>query len=60
MLSRRSTDSRSVSSSKQNLTKLKQLCGNGACPQATQLSSVIARGPAVAQKTTPAPTTKTN
>jgi Tfp pilus assembly protein PilF len=44
----------------QNLTKLKQLCGTGACPQATQLSSVIARGPAVAQKTTPAPTTKIN
>ncbi|URD62142.1 hypothetical protein M8312_06465 [Sphingomonas sp. KRR8] len=44
----------------QNLAKLKQLCGTGACPQATQLSMVIARGPAVAQKTTPAPTTKQN
>ncbi len=44
----------------QNLAKLKQLCGTGACPQATQLSAVIARGPAVAQKTTPAPTTKQN
>jgi len=44
----------------QNLAKLKQLCGTGACPQATILSAVIARGPAVAEKTTPAPKTKTN
>jgi tetratricopeptide (TPR) repeat protein len=44
----------------QNLAKLKQLCGAGGCSQATQLTSVIARGPAVAQKTTPAATTKTN
>jgi Tfp pilus assembly protein PilF len=43
----------------QNLAKLKQLCGANACPQATQLSAAISRGPAVAQKSTPA-TTKTN
>jgi Tfp pilus assembly protein PilF len=39
----------------QNLAKVKQLCGAGSCAQVTQLSAAIARGPAVAQKTTPEP-----
>jgi len=45
----------------QALAKVRQLCGSNACPQATQLSAAIARGPAVAA-TTPraAVTTKSN
>jgi Tfp pilus assembly protein PilF len=43
----------------QNLAKVKQLCGSDGCAQATQLASVIARGPAVAQKAA-IPGTKTN
>jgi len=38
----------------QNLAKVRQLCGANPCPQATSLAAAIARGPAIAQKTTPA------
>lgn len=40
----------------QNLAKVRQLCGARPCAPATTLAAAIARGPAVAQKTTvPAP-----
>lgn len=43
----------------QNLTKVRQLCGANACPQATSLAATIARGPAVAAKA-PAASPKQN
>lgn len=51
-----------VDRARRNLTRVQELCGRNACPQATQLSAVIQRGPPVeaAQATppaTPAPTT---
>ena len=39
-----------VARAQQNLAKVRKLCGNQACPQAVQLSQVIAKGPAVAAK----------
>lgn len=46
-----------VARAQQNLAKVRKLCGNNACPQGTTLAAAIARGPAVAAKTTPAPKT---
>lgn len=45
-----------VERAKQNLVKVRTLCGAGACAQATALGAIIARGPAVAQKSTPSAT----
>jgi Tfp pilus assembly protein PilF len=42
-----------VAKARENLAKLQKLCGAG-CPQATQLSAAINRGPTVAAVRTPA------
>lgn len=34
-----------VARAKENLTKIRQLCGTGNCPDGTQLAAVIERGP---------------
>lgn len=38
-----------------NLAKIRKICRNTACPEATQLAAVIARGAPQAAMTTPAP-----
>ncbi|HEU0309940.1 MAG TPA: tetratricopeptide repeat protein [Sphingomicrobium sp.] len=42
-----------VPRAKENLVKLQKLCGNASCPQAVSLSTVIARGPALAAANSP-------
>jgi Flp pilus assembly protein TadD len=45
-----------VERARRNLTRVQQLCGTNACPQATQLTAVIQRGPPVTTaETSPAP-----
>ena len=46
-----------VARAQQNLAKVRKLCGAAACPQGTTLAAAIARGPAIAAKSTPAPKT---
>ena len=42
-----------VPRAKENLVKLQKLCGTASCPQATVLSAVIAKGPALAAAKAP-------
>lgn len=46
-----------VARAQQNLTKVRKICGTKPCPQGTELAAAIARGPAVAAKTTATPKT---
>lgn len=48
-----------VPRARETLAKLQKLCA-GPCPQAASLSATIARGPAMAEVTKPAPTKKVN
>ena len=43
-----------VARAQQNLAKVRKLCGATACPQGTTLAAAIAKGPAVAAKSSPA------
>lgn len=43
-----------VARAQQNLARVRKLCGSQPCPQATRLSTAIAKGPAVAAKSEPA------
>ena len=42
-----------VPRARENLARLQKLCGTAGCPQATVLSAVIAKGPALAAAKTP-------
>ena len=46
-----------VARAQQNLAKVRKLCGATTCPQGTTLAAAIARGPAIAAKSSPAPKT---
>lgn len=46
-----------VARAQQNLAKVRKLCGATQCAQGTSLAAAIARGPAVAAKSIPAPKT---
>lgn len=46
-----------VARARQNLAKVRKICGTGNCPQGAVLATAISRGPAVAAKATATPRT---